>query len=597
MSGTIRIGGASGYWGEAVMATAQLLADGRMDYLVYDYLAEITMSIMARARARDAKLGYATDFVSEAMTPNLKAIARDGVKVLSNAGGVNPAACTQALRDVIEQAGLDLSVGVVSGDDLIARKQDLAALAPREMFSGDAFPAADDLASINAYLGALPVVAALRNGADIVITGRCADSALSLAACMHAFDWRPDQWDLLAAGSLAGHLLECGPQVTGGNFTDWRDVADTIHDIGYPIAEVDRDGAMILTKPAGTGGRVSCGTVAEQLLYEIDDPQAYVLPDVVCDFSAVTIDQQGNDRVRVSGAKGAPATESYKVCATFMDGYRAGMLLSFCGFEAEDKARRFADAVFQRAGADLEKAGAPGFTETSVEVLGPGDQYGDHRRNIEAREVVLKIAAKHADARAMGLLIKTISGLALATPPGLSIFNAGRPKPSPVVRLFSFLLAKEQVPVQVEVDDQPVTVPVVAGAPLDRGTIVRPETPGTDTHDTAMTEVPLIALAYARSGDKGDKANIGVIARRPEYLPWIWAALTEETVARRFSHFLKGGVTRYLLPGPWAINFVLDNALGGGGVASLRNDPQGKAFGQILLDETIAVPADLAASL
>ena len=252
---TIAIGGASGFWGDAALATPQLLGSGELDYIVYDYLAEITMSIMARARTADDSKGYATDFVSAAMGPNLQAIAGQGVKVIANAGGVNPLACAEAIRAAVAADKLGLKVAVVTGDDLTARAGEFAQAT--EMFSGEAFPDPQSVASINAYLGAFPIAAALDRGADIVITGRCVDSAVTLGACIHAFGWGREDYDKLAQGSLAGHILECGTQATGGNFTDWESVVDTLGDAGYPIAAVAADGSFEVYKPDGTGGTVS----------------------------------------------------------------------------------------------------------------------------------------------------------------------------------------------------------------------------------------------------------------------------------------------------------------------------------------------------
>jgi len=602
MSGTssIRIGGAGGFWGEALSAAPQLLRGGELDYLVFDYLAEITMSIMARARAKDPAQGYATDFVTGVMKPCLAEIASRGVKVISNAGGVNPRACADAVRALIDKAGLDLKVAVVEGDDLLARAQDLADAGHTEMFSGAAFPPVDAVASINAYLGAFPIADALARGADIVITGRVVDSAVTLGACIHEFGWQRGQHDLLAAGTLAGHIIECGPQATGGNFTDWRDVAGDLENIGYPIAEISADGSFICTKPPETGGKVSVGTVCEQMVYEIGDPQAYVVPDVVCDFSAVEVTQEGPDRVKLTGAKGYPAPDTYKVCTTYADGWRGGLMMAFIGLDAADKARTYAETSLSRARALLRQANAPDFTETSIEIIGDDSQYGAAGTSPASREVVMKLAAKHPDPKGIGALLKEVTGLALATPAGLTSFSGGRPKPSPVVRLFSFLLPKDQVTISVDVDGDAATLPPEQGTAFDPASLDRPADPAPATDGTV--DVPLISLAWARSGDKGDKANIGVIARDAAYLPYITAALTEAAVAQRFAHFLDtssggGRVERFCLPGAHAFNFLLHDALGGGGVASLRADPQAKAYAQILLDHPVSVPADLAGRL
>lgn len=589
----IRVGGASGFWGDAAMATPQLLAGGGLNYIVYDYLAEITMSIMARARSEKPDTGYATDFVSLALRPNLVEIARQKVKIISNAGGVNPEACAAAVRALIAERGLDLKVAAVTGDDLMARKDELAGRGITEMFSADAFPDTRKVLSVNAYLGAFPIAKALDAGADIVITGRCVDSAVTLAACIHEFKWSQSDFDKLAGGSLAGHILECGPQATGGNFTDWESVIDRLEDIGYPIAEISEDGAFVCTKPQESGGAVNVGTVSEQMLYEIGDPQAYMLPDVVCDFSQVKIAQMGSDRVHVTNAKGYPAPDTYKVCATYVDGFRGGLTMSFYGIDASRKAERFADVVYKRARRTLRGLNLPDYTEISTEVIGAESQFGSSRRVDVAREVVVKIAAKHPDALGIGILLKEATGLGLATPPGLSGFAGGRPKPTPVARLYSFALPKDAVSITIDVAGQKIHFADIAGRPFDPDSPTRPDLPPAQQIAHGVS-VPLVTLAWARSGDKGDKANIGVIARKAEYLPYICRSLTADIVSERFAHFLKGGVDRFLLPGPHALNFLLHNVLGGGGVASLRNDPQGKGYAQLLLDVPIEVPAEIA---
>ncbi|HBK76402.1 MAG TPA: terpene utilization protein AtuA, partial [Gammaproteobacteria bacterium] len=581
-------------WGEAAMATPQLLAAGGLDYIVYDYLAEITMSIMARAHARDQNRGFATDFIDAVLQPHLADMAAQGVKLISNAGGINPQTCAAAATQLIDDAGLDLTVAVVSGDDLMAHKGAFADRRITEMFSDQNFPDPKDIASINAYLGAFPIAQALALGADIVITGRCVDSAVTLGACIDAFGWKPDEFDRLAGGSLAGHILECGPQATGGNFTDWHKAAGSLADIGYPIAEVSADGSFVCTKPENTGGLVTVATVAEQALYEIGDPQAYVLPDVVCDFSSIRIEQQGPNRVLVRGAAGYTAPAAYKVCATYADGFRGGQLLTFNGFNARSKASVFADAAIARANKQIEAQQLGDFTETSIEILGgvPEKYLGSHAGDYQ--EVTLKIAARHRSAAGIGVLLKEITGLGLATPPGLCVFAGGRPKPSPVIRLFSFLLPKGELSVRIHWGGDSIdhtVAPVLTSepaVPVPHTLSPCPEAQG------VLTPVPLIRLAYGRSGDKGDQANIGIIARQAEYLPYIWTALTPEVVANCFSHFLDGRVERFLLPGIHAINFVLHDVLGGGGIASLRNDAQGKGYAQILLAQPIDLPAPLA---
>ena len=589
MSKTIRIGGASGFWGEAVSSTPQLL-QANLDYLVYDYLAEITMAILARMRAKDPEKGYATDFVTGAMAPNLKAIAKAGVKVISNAGGVNPSACAAALRAEVEKQGLSLKVACIEGDDLMGRIDDLAARQIHDMFSDAAFPDPKSVGSVNAYVGGFPIARALARGADIVVTGRCVDSAVTLGACIHEFGWTEDMLDELSGGSLAGHIIECGPQATGGNFTDWRLVADTIADIGYPIAEIAENGDFEVSKPEGTGGLVSVGTVSEQMLYEIGDPQAYRLPDVTCDFSAAKIKQIGDDLVAVSGAKGYLPSATYKTCLTFQDGWRIGHLFGFYGEDAEEKGKLFAEAAFTRARRILEMMGAPDYTDSSIEVIGAEDQFGARRTSAASREVAVKIAARHIDPRAAGLLLREATGLGLSTPPGLTGFAGARPKPSPVMALFSFLFPKEEV--EITISDADGVERMTGGGDVVQTAPVPPAEPVANLSGD-MVEVPLVDLAWTRSGDKGDSANVGVIARKAEYLPYIWAALGEDTLREVYGHFAKGRIERFLLPGANAMNVLMWEALGGGGIRSLRNDPQGKGYGQLALTAPIKIPSSL----
>lgn len=584
----LRIGCASGFWGDTPEAVGQLVSRGQIDYLVFDYLAEVTMSLMARARAKTPDAGFAPDFV-KALTPWLADIKRQGIRVVANAGGVNPRGCREALARAAEAAGIEVSIGVVLGDDLLDQAEAIRARGVTEMFSGAAFP--DRLMSMNAYLGARPIAAALDAGADIVITGRCADSAVALGPLMHEFGWTDDDWDRLSQGSLAGHLIECGPQGTGGNFTDWQDVPGW-DDMGMPIVEVAPDGSFVMTKTPDSGGLVVPGSVAEQMLYEIGAPRAYLLPDVICDWSGVTLEQVGPDRVLVSGGRGLGRTDSYKVSATHADGWRAITTLTLAAIDAPAKAQRVAEAILSRCRRLFRARNLGDFRQVSVEVLGAEAVYGANAR-ARTREVVLKIGAVHDDRAALEIFAGEIAPMAISTAQGLTGFYAGRPKVQPVVRLFSFLQAKAETPVSVEVDGRnvPVTIatdPVRLDPPPVQPVASRDAGPD-------AVRVRLVDLAWGRSGDKGDIANIGIIARKPEYLPYIRSALTEETVKAYFAHVCNGPVERFDLPGSHALNFLLHESLGGGGIASVRIDPQGKGFAQMLLDIEIPVPADLAA--
>jgi hypothetical protein len=340
----VRIGGASGFWGDSQVAVPQLLRGGHVQYLVFDYLAELTMSLLASARAKRPEMGYAGDFV-ELMRSNLPEIMRQGVRIVSNAGGVNPAGCAAAIAAVAAELGISCRIAVVEGDDVLPLVDVLRTEGIREFQTGKPMP--QQLATANAYLGATPIRRALDQGADIVITGRCVDSAVTLGVLMHAFGWRDDEYDLLAMGSLAGHIIECGCQATGGLHTDWRNVPDW-GNIGYPIVEASVDGSFVVTTSPGTGGLVNIPVIAEQMLYEVGDPARYILPDVVCDFTQVALTQQGEHRVMVRGAEGLPPTDTYKVCATYPDGFGASAHLTVVGFEAAAKAERTAYAILER---------------------------------------------------------------------------------------------------------------------------------------------------------------------------------------------------------------------------------------------------------
>lgn len=587
----VRIGGASGAWGDSPMAIPQLLG-ADVQYLMMDYLAEVTMSLLARAKLKDPAAGYPPDFISYLKRP-LPQIARRGIKIISNAGGVNPKVCKRALEALCAELGLSLRIAVVEGDDLMPRLDELRDHV-REAVSGEPLPAR--LLTANAYLGALPIAAALAAGADIVVTGRCADSALALGILMHEFGWKADDYDRLAAGSLVGHILECGPQSTGGTFTDWEEVPDW-HNIGYPIAECAADGTFVLTKPEGTGGLVAPGSVAEQVLYEVGDPAAYILPDVVADFSHVTVKQVGPDRVKLAGAKGRPPTTQYKVSATFQDGYRAVASISIVGRDAARKAERTAQALLERARMQFRQQNRADFSATHVEALGAEASYGSESRTRATREVLLRLVVEHQDREALEIFARELGAVGISFAPGTTGIYSGRPKPTPVVRLFTFFVEKSSLPpptVQVgETAPFDVVVPV-GGGYVEAQTAEAAETlASTD----ATVEVDLLALAYARSGDKGDSSNIAVIARKPEYVPILRRELTPERVARHFAQSVHGRVVRFEAPGLDGFNFLLSNALGGGGMASRRIDPQGKAYGQRALEMRIAVPKAIADAL
>jgi hypothetical protein len=578
--GKVRIGGAAGFWGDSALGPRQLLERGQVDYLVFDYLAELTMSLLAAARRKQPELGYATDFIDVMRDVLGDALAR-GVRVVANAGGINPQGCAAALRALAARQGLAPRIAVVEGDDV-------SGLLPELRAGGLALP--PSVLSANAYLGALPIKAALDAGADVVITGRCVDSAVTLGALMHEFGWAADDYDRLAAGSLAGHLIECGCQGSGGLFTDWEDVPDWANS-GYPVVECGADGSFVLTKPSGTGGLVTPAVAAEQLLYEIGDPARYVLPDVVCDFTGVTLEAVGEQSVLVRGARGLAPTGQYKVCATYADGFRCAAQLTVVGHDAARKARRSAEAILQRTRAMLARAGLGDYAATHADVLGTPEGFG---------QAVLWLAVAHPQREALELFAREIAPAGTSWAPGTTGFG-GRPAVSPCIKQLSFLLDKARVQPVVHLPDGTQARPdIPRGQEADAAaTLAAPAGDASapahraDTHADWRT-VPLIELAWARSGDKGDTSNIGVIARHPDELALLREQLTPQAVAAHLAAHLadgvRGTVTRYELPGIHAFNFVCEQALGGGGMASLRHDPLGKGMAQLLLAMPISVP-------
>ena len=623
----VRIGGASGLWGDSSVGAPQLVQSGLIDFLVFDYLAETTMAILAAARAKQPEMGYATDFVDIAMKSVLPEVMKRGIKVVANAGGINPQACAATLQALAASQGLQPRIAVVEGDDITALLPALREQGCTDMFSGEPLP--EKVLSANAYLGAWPIAQALNAGADIVITGRCVDSATTLGPLIHAFGWQQHDFHQLAGGSLAGHIIECGCQATGGLHTDWQAIPDW-HNIGYPIVDCQADGSFVLHKPPGTGGKVLRAAVAEQLLYEIGDPGSYLLPDVVCDFRHVQIEQLDAEQVRVSGALGRAPTDSFKVSATSLQGYRCTGSMVIIGIDAAAKAQRTGEAVLQRCRVLLAQAGLSDFTSSHIDLFGAETLYGEQARTSASREVMVRITASHSSRQALDLFAREIAPSGTSWSPGTTGPGAGRPSASPLIKPFAFLLPKTAVQVRVRLDGQALDGQMGVWRGGVDGLVVQPDSPDSPvsnvshlTHWAASSEpqepvwaepseahvpvwaepaepqqrVRLIQLAWARSGDKGDMSNIGVVARRPEWLPLLWDRLTPEVVQAYFKHLVHGPVERFHLPGISAINYLLHQALDGGGPASSRIDPLGKGMGQMLLDIELLVPASVAAHL
>ena len=592
MSGhVVRIGGASAYFGDTQIAVPQLLRAPALDYLVFDYLSEGAMGMFGRLAAHDPNGGYPANFLDVHVGPHLGEILDRGIKVVANAGGINPAGLARAIEEFARERGRSPRVIAVEGDNLIDRLDDLRGLT--DMFGGKPFP--ENVISANVYLGALPIAEALARGAEIVVTGRVVDSATTLGILIHEFGWDAGDHDLLAAGTLTGHLLECGAQVTGGTFTDWEDVPDWAN-IGFPIGECLADGSVVVTKAPDTGGLVSVGTVSEQLLYEVSDPQAYFVPDVTCDFSRVRIEQIGRDRVRVDGAIGYPPTATYKLCVTWADGWRAATLTPIVGHNAAAKAARTAAALTERIERLLRETNYGPFTRSFSSVIGQEGSLGAQGRHGDSREVMLKMVVDHEDKRGIDLYVREHHSASSSMSPGTSINQATNA--FPLTRLNSFLVDKTITEPRLIDGGATSASPVPTEGGFAHAMIVRPVV--TDAEGEADAVVELIALAWARSGDKGDLFNVGVIARRPDYLPWIRRALTEQAVADWYGHVFEDGaprhVTRYDVPGIDALNFLVHDGLIGGINASPRLDPVAKTMGQQLLFFPIPVLAAIAAA-
>jgi len=450
----VRIAAGQGFWGDWLEAPVRQVTGGPVDYLMMDYLAEVTMSIMQKQKARDPRLGYAKDFVP-LMERILPTVAQRDIKVTTNAGGVNPRACAEAVAAAARGLGLKgkVSIGVVSGDDLLGRLDDLLARGHALTNLDTGRPLSDVRArvqSANAYLGAGPVAEALGRGAGIVITGRVTDTGLTLGPMMHAFGWRPDAWDLLAAGTVAGHTIECGAQCSGGNcLIDWERVPD-LANVGYPIVEAYPDGHFEITKHPGTGGRITVAGVTEQLVYEMGDPREYITPDCVADFTTIQLKQAGKDRVRFTGIKGRPATDKYKVSIAYAYGYKAVGTLVYAWPDAYAKARR-ADQVLRQRLKDLGLK----FEAIVTEFVGVDATHGRLATAAgvpeDIPEVQLRVGVRAPELAPVERFTREIAPLILNGPPSVTGFAGGRPKPEEIVAYWPALIDKREVQPCVDV--------------------------------------------------------------------------------------------------------------------------------------------------
>ena len=589
----IVIANCGGFWGDDPTAARRQVDGGPVDYLVMDYLAEVTMAILQKQRQRKPEMGYATDFLAQ-LRDVLPSCVERGIKVISNAGGVNPLACKAAVEKLADELGIGdrVRVGVVLGDDIFDRLDDLIAGGQTLANMDTGRPLSDERANVlsaNVYLGAAPVVKALEMGANVVITGRVTDTGVTLAPMIHEFGWAADDWDRIASGIVAGHIIECGTQCTGGNFTDWHKVK-SFSNLGFPLVEASADGTFTVTKHPGTGGLVSVHTVSEQLLYEMGTPQ-YLAPDCIARFDSIRLTADGPDRVKVSGIVGEPPPEKLKVSVSFSHGYRAFGRLVVTGPDALAKAEKVAELVWESAG------GTDLYEDTSTQFLAWN---GTHPSltDSEPSEIVVQVAVRDADDKKINNRFGVqVVPRVLGSVPGITVLaDQGRPRASDVVGYWPALIDRASVPMRVVVGSDEADVPhldLAAAAPAGPAFTPEPAPAASGAAAGETVRVPLSRLCLARSGDKGDTSNVGVLARSPAVYGWMVEHLTPAFVKDRFAGICKGDVERHEIRNLSACNFLLHESLGGGGTLSLLVDAQGKTYAQYLLAAEVEVPASL----
>jgi hypothetical protein len=454
MKQKIRIAAGQGFWGDLPDAPVRQVEGGPIDYLMLDYLAEVTMSIMQKQRSRDPSAGYAKDFVP-LMKQILPACVERNIRVTANAGGVNVEGCANAVREVARELGLAgrLRIGIVTGDDIMAKLDELLSrgVELRNMDTGAALSTVRNrIQSANVYLGAAPMVEALNRGAQIVITGRATDTGLTLAPLMHEFGWAPDDWNKIAAGTIAGHIIECGAQCTGGNCQyEWRSIPN-LANVGFPIVEAVPDGTFVITKHEGTGGWVIIPSVKEQLVYEMGDPHSYITPDCVADFTTVRLEYEGRDRVRVYGIEGRPATDTLKVSISYSAGFKSVGTLVYSWPDAYDKARA-ADRILRTR---LDRLGLK-FDQILTEFVGANATHGPlaGKPSPDLPEVQLRVGVRGEDRAAVERFTKEIAPLVLTGPPGVTGFAGGRPKVEEIVAYWPALIPRSEIVPRVDVID------------------------------------------------------------------------------------------------------------------------------------------------
>ncbi|OGL10872.1 MAG: exopolyphosphatase [Candidatus Rokubacteria bacterium RIFCSPLOWO2_02_FULL_72_37] len=582
----LRIANCSGFFGDRLAAAREMVEGGPIDVLTGDYLAELTMAILWRTRQKRPEAGFAATFIAQ-MEQVLGRCLERGIRVVVNAGGLNPRGCAEALAAVAQKLGLSPRIAYVTGDDVLDRLERWQAQGHALAHLDRGIPLAQLRAPIltaNAYLGGWGIAEALGRGADVVITGRVTDASLVVGPAAWRFGWRRDDWDRLASAVVAGHILECGAQCTGGNYAFFQEVP-TYTGIGFPLAEMREDGGFVVTKHPGTGGLVSVGTITAQLLYEIDAP-GYLNPDVTARFDTIRLEQEAPDRVRVSGVRGEPPPPTTKLCLNYLGGYRNSVTFVLAGLDLVEKAKLVEDTLWPAVG------GREAFAETAVSLVRSDRE--DPETN-EAAFASLKITVKDPDPKKVGRAFtnKAIE-MALAHYPGFHT-TAPPQEESAYAVYWPALVPAELIEQVVHLEGAAARVPPVLPprepVRVDVPAVALPPAPSGPT-----ARVPLGWLFGTRSGDKGGNANLGVWARTPEAYAWLLATVTPDRLRQLLPECRGLAVERHLLPNILAVNFVIKGLLGEGVSSSTRSDPQAKSLGEYFRARHVEVPRALLSS-
>jgi len=600
----IKIGNAGGFWGDDLKAFKRQLIGGELDYIVADYLAEITMSILRKQNIKNPKLGYVTDFVDQILD-NAELIKEKRVKVISNAGGINPIECAKNIIQGLQEKNIELKICIVDGDNIYDNIKEFYPNVSsfKNLETDEDFEdIKDKVESANVYLGLIPIVTALEAGADIIIAGRITDTSLAMAPAFYEFGWNVNDWDKIASSLVAGHIIECGAQASGGNYTDWHKVKRW-DNFGYPIICINNDGTFEVTKHKNTGGLINSDTIKEQLLYEMGDPGYYISPDVVVDFTNIKLEEIGSDRVRVYGVKGKPSTSSYKVSMSYRDGYKASGSIIISGANALKKAETIKSLFWKRL--DLD------FTKTNSEYVGFNACHKELAPAIEPNEILLKLSVFDYDKTKINEFSKSIAPIILSAPLGIAV-TGGRPAVQKVMAYWPALIDKKHINTFVKVLDKSgeiiktIEVASLTGCEIDSASEAsstkqvsssKYNKSGIELSNKNLTKVKFSKLCLARSGDKGNMVNVGIIARNKDVYGFISKHITADFVKYMFEDLCNGKVYRYNLDNLLALNFLLESSLDGGGTKSLMIDAQGKTFASAFLNQEIEIPLELLKSV